>query len=211
MSESVRIGTRIFDIWSFTGEVMSDKKWTSTHVSGEGGGGYLHNGTGHSSSVSISSTTTTHDQFILRDKSGKEKSFEFSNMHLAMRVGQTVTVFWAIKHGKTSGPYIAVYNHATDDLTRIFDNIDSFRSSVLWKTYRFIVKTATVLSLLAFFIVVIFGGYSGVRKYWNVAGWAIWAPSLVFVVSLLYEDKVVKKYQTLFTSGIKSVLAKSAK
>jgi hypothetical protein len=67
MGASITVGGRRFELYSFTGEVLTSEKGRSTAVHGGGGGGYSHGGTGYTAPVSISSTTTVHDQLFLRD------------------------------------------------------------------------------------------------------------------------------------------------
>ena len=121
--QTVTVGSRVIDLYTFTGEVADEKKWATTHVSG-GGGGY-NVGSGQNNPVTISSQTTTHDQFFIRDEAGKEMAFEMANTGLALRKGHRVTVLWGIIKGNDRGPNIAVYNHTTDNLTLIQSSITS--------------------------------------------------------------------------------------
>lgn len=117
MSEVALKGMK-FGIYSLTGEVKDSRKWTSTEVSGEGGGGggYVQGGSGYVSTqpVNITSTTTTHDQLFVQGSDGKEICVETSNANLQVRPGHTVSVVWIIKKGKDRGPYCVVYNHNTE-------------------------------------------------------------------------------------------------
>lgn len=119
--QTVTVGNRRIDLYTFKGEVLEEKKWASTQVSG-GGGGYNY-GSGQQNPISITSTTTTHDQFFLRDDSGQEKAFETSNAGLALRKGNRVTVLWGIIQGNNSGPNLAIYNHSTGTLTKFDQGI----------------------------------------------------------------------------------------
>lgn len=114
---TVTVGDRIIDLHSFQGEVVDEKKWATTQVSG-GGGGY-NVGSGQQSSVTISSTTTTHDQFFLRNDEGQEIAVEMADAGLALRKGHRVTVLWGVMKGSERGPYVAVYNHTTGNLNII--------------------------------------------------------------------------------------------
>lgn len=107
-----------FAIYSLTGEVKDSRKWTSTEVSGEGGGGggYVHGGSGYVSAqpVSIESTTTTHDQLFVQGPDGKEICVETTDANLQVRPGHKVSVVWGIKKGKDQGYYWAIFNHNTE-------------------------------------------------------------------------------------------------
>lgn len=119
--QTITVGNRTIDLYAFTGEVVDEKKWATTHVSGSGGG--YNVGSGQNNPITISSTTTTHDQFFIRDEAGKEMSFEMANTGVALRKGHRITVLWGIIKGNDRGPNIAVYNHATDNLTLIQSSI----------------------------------------------------------------------------------------
>ena len=114
---SVTVGERVIDLHKFTGEVVDEKKWSTTQVSG-GGGGY-NVGLGQNNPVTISSVSTTHDQFFLKNDSGQEMAVELANAELALRKGHRVTVFWGILQGQERGSYVAIYNHTTNNLTKI--------------------------------------------------------------------------------------------
>lgn len=109
-----------FSIYSLTGEVKDSRKWTSTHVSGGGGGGggYLHGGSGYVSTqpVTITSTTTTHDQLFVQASDGQEICVETSDANLQVRPGHKVSVLWGIKNGKDRGNYWTIYNHNTKQI-----------------------------------------------------------------------------------------------
>jgi hypothetical protein len=124
-----QIAGRTYRIHSFTGALLDHKKRSVTEVHGSGGGGsgYSYQGTGMSSQapIRITSTTTTHDDMILQAADGQEEAFQLLDFDLAARDGHTLTVLWAIRHGKTSGSYFAVYNHDT--------RTDYFQHAVLRK------------------------------------------------------------------------------
>lgn len=121
------------NLHAFNGEVMDSKKWASTYVSGGGStSGSTYQGTGYTSGTSsISSTTTTHEQFFLRNGNGEERSFEFANWGVAVRSGHYVSVIWGIKEGKEAGPYIGVYNHNTKEMGYNTNGIDRLTQAKL--------------------------------------------------------------------------------
>ena len=114
---SVTVGDRIIDLHQFSGEVVEEKKWATTQVSG-GGGGY-NVGSGRNNPVTITSVSRTHDQFFLKSDSGQEMAVETTDAGLALRKGHRVTVFWGILQGQERGPYVAIYNHTTKSLTKM--------------------------------------------------------------------------------------------
>jgi hypothetical protein len=113
-AQSVTIGQQHIELHTFTGEVVDEKKWTSTQVSSSGGG--YNVGSGQNNPVSISSSSETHDQFFLKDETGREQAIELTNANVAIRKGHRVTVIWGILRGQERGPYLAIYNHNTSTL-----------------------------------------------------------------------------------------------
>ena len=53
---------------------------------------------------------------------------ELANVGLALRKGHRVTVFWGIIQGQEHGPYVAIYNHATNSLTKIHPAVQGLAS-----------------------------------------------------------------------------------
>jgi hypothetical protein len=135
---SVTAGDRIIDLHKFSGEVMEEKKWATTQVSG-GGGGY-NVGSGRNNPVAIASVSQTHDQFFLKDDGGQEMAVEMTDAGVAVRKGHRVTVFWGAVNGQERGPYVAIYNHTTNHLTKIDPAIQGL-----------VVESTSLPTLLAWF------------------------------------------------------------
>ncbi len=112
--EELRIGSKTLSLSWFTGKVVGTTKNLETKVHGGGGGGYSSQGTGYTAPVTITSTTTVHDQLFLIDPSGKECSLQLQNFDLACRESHDVTVLWAAKKGKKNGYNVLVYNHTVN-------------------------------------------------------------------------------------------------
>lgn len=99
-------GKTHYDVHSMTGTVVSPSKAieTVTRVS-----------TGGNTGVSSSSQRYVHDQFFLRTPDGDERAFKAVNADLALRDGHQMSVAWAIRDGRDSGPCIVYRNHTTGD------------------------------------------------------------------------------------------------
>lgn len=121
--KTIQVGDRTIDLHKFTGEVVDEKKWATTQVSGSGGG--YNVGSGQQNPVTISSTTTTHDQFFLKNDNGQEMAVQLANYGLALRKGHRVSVIWGIIQGQGQGPFLAVYNHSTATPTTILSAIQN--------------------------------------------------------------------------------------
>lgn len=111
--KELEVGGRHYTVYTTKGIVNESGKNMETRVHGGGGGGYSYQGTGGSAPVSITSTTVVHDQIFLTDATGTEHSFQLQNFNVACREGNSISVVWAIKQGKKTGPYIVVVNHTT--------------------------------------------------------------------------------------------------
>lgn len=174
-----------------------------------GGGGFQQDGTGQAASVSISSTTTTHEQFFLRNKSGKEKSFEFSNADLAIREGGIVTVLWAIKHGKETGRCFAVYNHDTEELIIIKSEINKLYS-IKQRVIGIVVIISTIISAwfgVPLLLGTIFGNLSGISNVILII--LIFLVSIsVSVFGIIHSKKTAKQLRMLLTSKVKNIVTK---
>ena len=121
--KTVTVGNRVIDLFTYHGEVVEEKKWATTSVAGSGGG--INAGSGLPNPVTISSSTTTHDQFFLRSDDGREQAFELANAGLALRKGNRMTVLWGVIKGNATGNYLAVYNQTTSQLSEIPDSINT--------------------------------------------------------------------------------------
>jgi hypothetical protein len=116
---TVNIADRIIDLHSASGVVLSEKKWTTTQISGGGGGGYVQNGSGYVTQNPIQSTTTTHDQLLVKVEDGSEHAVQIAGANLAVREGHRVSLIWGISRGKSTGPYVGIYNHDTRQMNPI--------------------------------------------------------------------------------------------
>src|ERR1700722_6219456 len=95
--QRVILDGRVINLYTFCGEVLDEKKWSTTQVAGGGGG--MNAGTGLPNRVTIASVNTTHDQFFLRDSNGEEKSFQLDDAGIALRKSHRVTVLWGSVKG----------------------------------------------------------------------------------------------------------------
>lgn len=98
-----------------TGNVMGDKIWSETHVSGSGGG-VMIKGFGVGSS-STRSHVVNKREFWVRFDSGTEKSFTFNANVAKVREGQTLT-FVMLESAKRESA-LAFYNHGTKETVKI--------------------------------------------------------------------------------------------
>jgi hypothetical protein len=58
---------------------------------------------------------TVEDRLVVRDASGRRLEFRLDDPTLLVRVGDEVTVIWAVGKGGVRGPVLCVRNHTTGD------------------------------------------------------------------------------------------------
>ena len=110
--QRVSVSGKEYECYWFSGRVVSATKNVETRV--HGSGGYTNQGGGYSAPVSISSTTTIHDQLFLVDKVGNERAFQLEGFNVACREGNEVCVVWAMKPGQEQGPHVYIVNRTTN-------------------------------------------------------------------------------------------------
>lgn len=147
MEKNVVVNGTAYVLKSVTGKVLNATKSMETSVQGSvsGGGGRLREGSGKLKPVdlNLASTTIVHDQFFLEDEAGQEHSFQLQGFNIACREGNSLTVVAAFKPGQPRGPYVAVFNHSTQN--RYFNE----------KAIDNICSPSTLLYLLGFFVAIV--------------------------------------------------------
>ncbi|MDT8341991.1 MAG: hypothetical protein RQ751_10805 [Longimicrobiales bacterium] len=108
---AIDINGKTYEHNFFRGKVVGASKQLETKVSGGGGGGYSHRGTGYTAPVHIQSTTTTHDMIHLADEEEHEHALRLQNWDLTVRETHLLTAVWLIKQGRKAGNYVAIHNH----------------------------------------------------------------------------------------------------
>ena len=131
-------------------------------VQGGGGGGGAYRGTGVTAPVTITSTTTTHDEIYVTDDDGKEHALRLQNWDLSIRESHRVTAVWLIRKGKKSGGYVAIHNHTLEQTDH--------DEKGLAKLYR---NLWIALGSVAFFLIFPIIGW-GLKFILMVAGLAFW-------------------------------------
>ncbi len=100
-----------FDL--FTGTVMSSSKWSETHVSSSGGGGYLHQGSGHVSAPTVSSTVKSKHEFWTQTADGHQIAVQLTDADFPLMPSQLITLVSAPIAKKPDEPrWVFVRNHS---------------------------------------------------------------------------------------------------
>lgn len=109
---SFEVRGHVIEAQAFVGEIVGEKQWSTTHVSGSGGGSTLD---GRVDPISISSTTTTHNQIFVQGAEGEERVLRATNADVAVRPGHRVAILYGRLVGTTAWTAIALHNHSTNE------------------------------------------------------------------------------------------------
>lgn len=119
--ENIKINGKRLQLFSTTGVVADTNTRSETEVRGSGGGGQpnVHPGSSQSSPIhiNIESNTTRYQDVFLVDEDNKEHVFNLVDFLVSCRKGNLLSMLWGIKPGKKQGPYLAAYNHNTQDIS----------------------------------------------------------------------------------------------
>jgi len=116
--EDLIIDGQTFEFTVVTGDILSQNKFSETHVSGGGGGG-TH---GHSSNISISSQAITKQEFWIKTDDGKEKSIQLSGFDIPLREGQRISIVNMWDKEKEVYWHVCLVNHTADDYFILGEN-----------------------------------------------------------------------------------------
>lgn len=157
--KDINIGGNNYAIHYIKGVVVGKDKHLETQVSGGGGGGYSHQGTGYSGAVSISSRTITHDKIFLQDENGKEHAVELTDWDIACREGHRMLMLWIVKGREKGGPYVCVANSTTDTILTMNHKIrELLGDAVIRKIKEALPLLYLLIELLIIGLVYVIGG-----------------------------------------------------
>lgn len=98
------------------GTVIAVNKWSDTHVSASGGGGYVSNQGGYIHAPTVSSTVTQNIEIFSRDDNGHETKLSLSNTSIAFREGSKILAVWGAEHAGHDGSIYYVENLDTNEV-----------------------------------------------------------------------------------------------
>ena len=111
---------REFEFSTLTGEVVSNNKFSETHVSSSGGGGYVDaKYGGNVAAAQVHSTVTTVHEFWVKDEAGKEHPINMRGINVPLAVGQKITLISSGFVGKNKY-YVLLVNHNADKHWHLF-------------------------------------------------------------------------------------------
>ena len=92
MSDTININGENYAVYTFRGKVLQNNTYTTseTTVSGGGGSGTLHKGTGRikQKDIQTQTTHTHHTELYLEDSKGNQNVTEISGIRLQALAGQ---------------------------------------------------------------------------------------------------------------------------
>lgn len=155
-------------VFTRTGKVVGHDVWSETHVTGQstGGGGYLHNGSGHISSPSLrlSSQIKENQRIFIRKEDGIEFELQEQNLGFGVRENHTVSVIYAGDSVSKIGYPVVVINHSTNSekifherASSLVKGADSFLGCLM---VVFIPLLATLVAFIASIIFIVSMGES---------------------------------------------------
>lgn len=118
MIPTFEIQSRTIEFSSLSGEVLASDKRSETHLSSQGGGGYIGPYGGTVTAPQITSQIITKHEFWIKSSDGREHAVSMSSVEITLRPGQFISLLLAGENGKSRW-YIALLNHNTKENTTI--------------------------------------------------------------------------------------------
>jgi len=163
---NIKINGKPLELYSLTGIVADTDTRSETEVHGSGGGGLpnTHPGSAQSSPVhfKIESSTTRYQNIYVIDENEQEHHIHLIDFLVSCRKGSLLSLIWGIKKGKKQGPYLAAYNHNTQEVSYDDDILGQFCRPKLLALILY-----PVMILLCIFVCLIVAGLIPVGE--NVA------------------------------------------
>ena len=155
----------------FVGKVVSMSRWSDTHVSSSGGGGYVGQSGGYVSPPVVRSSVKQRLEVFVKDENGKEQSFDLSEpVDVSFREGSNLQIIWGSLRGGP-GEFLYVENLDTQDRYQRRMSLSPPLSGV---TLFFYLALCVAIGLLGAavtsILVEMFSKYRFDEIFWN-AGW----------------------------------------
>jgi hypothetical protein len=93
------------------GVVLGQTKYTETHVSSSGGGGYVGKHGGKIEAPTIDSEIITKHEFWIKKSDGVEQCIKLTDCDIPVRTGQHVSVISAKLQDSNKKQFVALINH----------------------------------------------------------------------------------------------------
>lgn len=183
MESFIHRGKKI-DFWKVTGEVLGSDKYSETHITSSGGGGYVGQNGGHVSAPTINSSTVTNHEFWIKTEDGLEKAIKLRGSDIPLRPGQKITL---ISAGiESSGWYSILVNHSAGKHWIINSAVELNK---LLKLELITGKSLLIAGGIAFVITYLTAPDRYGSKVWSGASWemALGAAGVFIVYRLIVK------------------------
>lgn len=156
---SVNAGSKVIDLYAFSGEVVDQQKSSYTEVT--------NNNNNYQQQVS----TTHYNKIFVRAADGSERAIEIVDAGFSARAGSKVSIIWGIAPKKENGPYLAVVNHDTGDVHTIRKPINDFASPPFYNMLLIVASLFIALGVFDLFSgsigsAIVMGAIGGGLIYW---------------------------------------------
>ena len=139
-----KIAGKTVEFFSLDGSVLSNQKWSETHINQSGLGGYVNMTTGYVSVPQITSHVVTKQEIWLRLSNGKDVQCCYTGKTVPVTSGQNISVISMTAPGRDN-VNVALVNHSTDGF--------HFISDVYWIASKYIFKRPSLL--LSIFLTIV--------------------------------------------------------
>ncbi|NWH07641.1 MAG: hypothetical protein HXY22_03170 [Alphaproteobacteria bacterium] len=161
-----------YTTFSHSGRAAGVANWSDSYVHGSssGGGGYLHNGSGHvhGPSTRISTTVVERQRFFVVNDNGYEQPITLSNGQMPVRDGHRITIVYGTIEGKDTGWALMARNHDTGQTAEFRDSLISIRGSLSSKAWASGMAIATVcLAILVLFAALVDGPAIAIGQFFE--------------------------------------------
>lgn len=104
-------------VFAKIGVVHGGRTWSETHVSGGGGGGFVHQGSGYVNPVNVQSTVVEKERFFVRHPDGTDATVTLTDGSDSFAEGHEVVLLYGSRSDPDHGWLYAIYNRRTRILT----------------------------------------------------------------------------------------------
>ena len=98
------------------GKVIAVSRWSDTHISSSGGGGFIGRHGGHIHAPTISSEVSQKIELFSLGDNGKETNIVLANASISFREGSNLLAVWGAEFGGENGTILYVENLDTHEV-----------------------------------------------------------------------------------------------
>jgi len=208
LMQDLILRNKTIKFWKVTGEVIGNQKYSETHVSSSGGGGFVSNSGGYVEAPSVNSTTILNQDFWIRTEDGQEIPIQLKDSDIPLRIGQKISVIYSRREESDSGWASTLVNHSANRYWHInnYEVLSEYlKVGILLKNHklRFFLMTISIYILS---IVIIFQLEFLVENFEFYSGLVISIfPILIIVFLNKYYNFRLKKASKALQSHLENL------